>query len=131
MQVCHFNVNFKNTETPELCPGKRNILVGGVAQLLHQRGFYGSFIPSVDVWDSRGFEISWLNVTRDLLRENWNPRTIVSTFRELNSFLAREIVDIKLVEEFLEKDYHQQCEMLFNFHFGTRENAKQWLKEQL
>jgi hypothetical protein len=107
--------------------GDRKIAIKGVGKLFYQEGFPISM--SVSELAIKGIEVSLFHVADECLKNGWSAKT---TYNKLISDFQDDIsghkYDTQSVYDFCFSTYEVQREMIFNYLFGTPENAKNWFK---
>ena len=102
----------------------RRIIVRGIGRLFFEHGL--PIGMSVRKAEEDGFEVSWLHIADDLLKNGIPPDSVLSKIREEASDSALGTVDMVAVEMFVWMDYDDQRAMIFEYLFGDRETALAW-----
>lgn len=107
--------------------GDRKVCIGGIGKMFYQDGFPISM--SVSELKKRGVEVSIFHVADECLKNGWSAKT---TFNKLMADFADDIdkneFDAELLKQFCYSTYEDQREMIFQYLFGTKENAMKFLK---
>lgn len=97
----------------------RKIAIKGIGKMYYQDGF--PIEISADMLTEKGVEISWLHVADELLKNQWDANRV---YRTLEPILTNSKYEkfLPLVSEFINKEYEDQREMIFQYLFGTSSN---------
>lgn len=103
----------------------RYIVVKGVGKSFYQDGFPISM--SISLLKSKNYEVSILHVADECMKNGWSPKT---TYNKISADFADDIdkneVDLEILKKFCYASYEDQRDMIFNYLFKNREEAKKW-----
>lgn len=94
--------------------GNRTIIVKGIAKMFYQDG-----IPigiCVNQLVNRGYEVSWLHIADQCLKNGWSSRTVIKKLRE-EAYDSGCDYNPEIIEHFCNIDYESQREMIFEYLF--------------
>lgn len=110
--------------------GDRWICIGGVGKMFYQDGFPISM--SISELKKKGIEVSIYHVADECLKHGWSAKTTISKIKaDLVDDIDKNSVSVEDLELFCNSDYETQREMIFQYLFGERETAYNWLKEKI
>lgn len=108
--------------------GSRVIIIKGIGKMFYQEGFPISL--GVSRCKELGYEVSYLHIADELLKNGWKPETVLKRLGEDNqdALKGEERVPLDLIREFVFKEYEDQREMIFNYLFKDKEHALEELR---
>jgi hypothetical protein len=110
--------------------GDRNIAIKGIGRLFYESGFPISF--SISELKKKGIEVSILHVVDELIRNGWSTKTILNRITaDFEDDIDNNIIDIDSIITFFNSTYENQREMIFNYLFKTKEEAKDFFKQKI
>ena len=112
----------------------RTIAIKGIGRMFYEEGFPISM--AIEELSKKGIEVSLLHIADECLKNGIPPKTVINKIKQdidedINKDSNKTSVTFEQLSEFCEADYDRQREMLFNYLFGSRETAADWLRENL
>lgn len=110
--------------------GDRAIAIKGIGKLFYEEGFPISM--TVSELKKHGIEVSLFHVADECLKNGWEPKTVVNKLKaDLEEDISSQKMDATELEAFCYASYEDQREMIFNYLFSSRNEAKGWLLERI
>lgn len=98
----------------------KKIIIGGLGKLFYQEGTPISILANRA--ELEGMSVSWLHVADELIKHGWSNKTILNNLRdEITGCINKP--DVRIIEEFINKSYEDQRDMIFNYLFQDKEQA--------
>ncbi len=103
--------------------GDRAIVIKGIGKMLYQEGLPLG-ISAIEC-NKQGYEVSWLHIADELLKEGWIQQAVLSRIKEEMED-DNQGVDIEKIKDFIYAEYEEQREMIFDYLFKSIDEAKAW-----
>lgn len=91
--------------------------------MFYQEGFPIEII--VNELKNKNIESSIYHIADECLKHGWSEKTTIKKLIEIFPENKKEIIN------FCNSDYEQQREIIFNFLYSSKEEAKEWFNKKI
>lgn len=109
--------------------GDRRICIGGIGRMYYQDGLPISI--SIAELKRRNIEVSMLHIADELLKNGWSAERVVLTMQAQAEDDIDKVMDVSQIHAFCWNTYEGQRQMIFDYLFGNKENARAWADKNI